>query len=120
MQRVVQREGEVRVRLLGQALLLKLLLDLLDLLQRLLHALRDLLARLLAGLLDRLLDDLCDLLLAAHLLAVLLLAVLLQGLGTGHHRHECSIRCHHGKANIWDHVGFIGSFRRLEPKWVSL
>jgi hypothetical protein len=80
------------VRLVGQALLLKLLLDLLDLLQRLLHPLRDLLARLLTSLLDRLLDHLGELLLrAAHLLAELL-----QGRSTGHHRHECSVRRHDG------------------------
>jgi hypothetical protein len=42
-----------------------------------------------------LLDHLGDLLRAAHLLAELLL-----GLSTGHHRHECSIRCHHRKADI--------------------
>ncbi|GHE85556.1 hypothetical protein GCM10014715_47240 [Streptomyces spiralis] len=89
MQRVVQREGDVRVRLVGQALVLQLLLDLLDLLQRLLHALCHLVARLLAGLLDRLLDHLRDLLLRAADLR----AVLLQGLATGHDRHECSVQC---------------------------
>ncbi|MET9603267.1 hypothetical protein, partial [Streptomyces sp. NPDC006459] len=69
-QGVVQRDSQVRVRLVGQALLLQLLLDLLNLLQRLLHALRDLQARLLTGLLDRLLDHLRELLLRpGHLLA---------------------------------------------------
>ncbi|MFE4448134.1 hypothetical protein [Streptomyces sp. NPDC056820] len=86
VQRVVQRDSQVRVGLVGQALLLQLLLDLLNLLQRLLHALRDLLARLLTRLLDRLLHHLRELLLTAGLLAELL-----QGRGTGHHRHECSI-----------------------------
>jgi hypothetical protein len=90
-QRGVQRDGQVGVCLVGQALLLQLLLDLLDLLQRLLHPLRDLLARLLAGLLDRLLDHLRELLRTAELLAAGLLAELLQRLGTGHHRHESSI-----------------------------
>ncbi|GAA3888203.1 hypothetical protein GCM10022207_64580 [Streptomyces lannensis] len=91
MQRVVQRKSEVGVRLLGHALLLELLLDLLDLLQLVLHALGDLLARLLTGLLDRLLDDLRDRLLRADLL---------HGLGSGHHRHECSIRGIMGEADI--------------------
>jgi hypothetical protein len=103
VQGVVQRDGQVRVRLLGQALLLQLLLDLLDLLQRLLHALRDLLARLLAGLLDGLLDHLRELLLRPGDL----LPELLQGRGTGHHRHGCSVRCQ-GEANISDDVGFFG------------
>ncbi|GCB47871.1 hypothetical protein SNL152K_5184 [Streptomyces sp. NL15-2K] len=85
-QRAVQRDGQVRVGLLGQLRpLLELLLDLLDLLERLLHLLGDLLGRLLARLLDGLLNQLGDLLRAG------LLADLLQGLGTGHHRHECSI-----------------------------
>ncbi|GAA3813826.1 hypothetical protein GCM10023083_55070 [Streptomyces phyllanthi] len=88
MQRAVQRQRQVGVRLLGEALLLELLLDLLDLLERLLHTLRNLLARLLAGLLDRLLDHLGDLL-RAGLLAE---AGLLHGLRTGHHRHGCSVR----------------------------
>ncbi|MCX4791818.1 hypothetical protein OG369_38830 [Streptomyces sp. NBC_01221] len=93
LQRVVQRDSQVRVRVvLGNALLLQLLLNLLDLLQRLLQTLRDLLARLLAGLLDRLLDHLRELLLRG----ADLWAELLQGWGTGHHRHECSIR-RHGK-----------------------
>jgi len=96
VQRVVQRDSQVRVRLVGHTLLVELLLHLLDLLQRLLHALRDLLARLLTRVLDRLLDHLRDLLLRA----ADLLTELLQGLGTGHHRHECSIRCLHGKADI--------------------
>ncbi|MDX3761578.1 hypothetical protein [Streptomyces sp. AK02-04a] len=79
-QRRVQCDSQVRVRLVGQALLLQLLMDLLDLLQRLLHALRNLLTRLLTGLLDRLLDHLCELLLrATHLRAADLLAKLLQG-----------------------------------------
>ncbi|GGJ56106.1 hypothetical protein GCM10010121_078360 [Streptomyces brasiliensis] len=103
MQGVVQGDSQVRVGLVGQALLLQLLLDLLDLLQRLLHALRDLLARLQAGLLDRLLDDLRELLLrATHLLAELL-----QGRGSGHHRHEGSIRCH-GEADIEVYIGCFG------------
>jgi hypothetical protein len=87
-QRAVQRESQVRVRMLGDPLLLELLLDLLDLLERLLHLLRDLLGRLLARLLDGLLDQLGDLLRAAGLRARLL-----QGLGTGHHRHECNRTC---------------------------
>ncbi|MFD9511639.1 hypothetical protein [Streptomyces mirabilis] len=103
VQRAVQRESQVRVRLLGQSLLLELLLDLLDLLERLLQLLRDLLARLLTRLLDRLLDHLGDLLRAAHLLAELLL-----GLSTGHHRHECSVRCHHRKADIKILCRFVG------------
>ncbi|GAA3769963.1 hypothetical protein GCM10022206_05680 [Streptomyces chiangmaiensis] len=105
MQRVVQRDGQVGMRLLGQALLLELLLDLLDLLKLVLHALGDLLARLLTGLLDRLLDDLRDLLLrAAHLRAELL-----RGLGSGHHRHECSIHgIMGGEADIRIYVGFVG------------
>jgi hypothetical protein len=89
LQGVMQRDGQVRVGVVGDALLLQLLLDLLNLLQRLLHALRDLLARLLAGLLDGLLDHLRELLLGPGDL----LAELLQGRGTGHHRHECSVRC---------------------------
>jgi hypothetical protein len=80
VQGVVQRHGQVRVRLLPQALLV----DLLELLDGVLQALRDLLARLLAGLLDRLLHDLGDLLLA-HLGLRLLL-----GLGASHHRHGSS------------------------------
>ncbi|GAA3031572.1 hypothetical protein GCM10010448_11950 [Streptomyces glomeratus] len=95
MQRVMQRGGEVRVGLMGHALLLELLLDLLDVLQRLLHALRDLLARLLTRLLDGLLDDLSDLGLGTAELLAVLLPELLYGLGTGHDRHECSIRWHH-------------------------
>ncbi|MFI6932117.1 hypothetical protein [Streptomyces sp. NPDC050287] len=87
-QRCLQCDGEVRVGLVAQALLLQLLLDLLDLLQRLLHALRDLLARLLTGLLHRLVDYLRERLRAPHLL----LPELLQWLGTGHHRHESSIQ----------------------------
>ncbi|MBA2949059.1 hypothetical protein [Streptomyces himalayensis] len=84
----MQRDRQVRVRLLGEArLLLELLLDLLDLLERLLYSLRDLLRSLLTGLLDCLLNRLRDLLLAAHLLAELLL---LQGLSTGHYGHESS------------------------------
>ncbi|EKX65493.1 hypothetical protein STRIP9103_08138 [Streptomyces ipomoeae 91-03] len=94
-ERAVQREGHVRVRLLGEFRpVLQLLLDLLDLLERLLHLLGDLLGRLLTRLLDGLLDHLGDLLLAAQLLATELLAVLLEGLSTGHHRHECSVQCH--------------------------
>ncbi|MGW9031662.1 hypothetical protein ACWGQ5_48190 [Streptomyces sp. NPDC055722] len=77
------------------------------------HALRNLLAGLLTRLLDGLLDDLSDLLLrtaelrAAELLAAELLAELLQRWGTGHHRHECSIR-RQKEANIRDHAGFFG------------
>ncbi|MET8538223.1 hypothetical protein ABZV67_42620 [Streptomyces sp. NPDC005065] len=81
VQGVLQCDSQVRVGLVGQALLLQLLLNLLDLLQRLLHALRHLLARLLAGLLDRLLDHLRDLLLRpGHLLAELLLPLTLLAL----------------------------------------
>ncbi|WP_406410293.1 hypothetical protein [Streptomyces sp. NBC_01614] len=85
-QRRVQRDSQVRVRLLLQTLLLQLLLHLLDLLQRLLHTLRDLLTRLLTRLLDGLLDDLRELLLRP----ARLLPELLQRLGPGHHRHEGS------------------------------
>jgi hypothetical protein len=94
VQRTVQRDGQVRVRLLGNALLLELLLHLLDLLERLLHLLRDLLGRLLARLLDGLLDQLGDLLRAADLRTCLL-----HGLGTGHDRHESSFTATEGKAD---------------------
>lgn len=74
--------------LLGDALLQLLL----DLLQRLLQALGDLLAGLLGHLRELLLPG-AD-----------LRAELLQGRGTGHHRHECSIR-RHREAGIRDDVG---------------
>jgi hypothetical protein len=110
-QRGVQCDGQVRVRLVGDALLLELLLDLLDLLQHVLHALCDLLARLLTRLLDGLLDDLLDL----TLRGAALLAELLHGRGTGHHRHGCSVRCH-GEANKQKCVGLSEEVRRLEAK----
>jgi hypothetical protein len=88
VQGTVQRDSDVRVRLLGLPRLLELLLNLLNLLERLLYALHDLQACLLAGLLHRLLYRLRDLLRAGLLQAGLLqadrLAGLLQGLSTGH------------------------------------